>query len=178
MRLVKPIPVTGRRFTAKLKGVRFELGNVYSFFYNPIHKKTLMFYDKNPLVLFMEFHPSTNTLFGVNLHYLPIDERQELVDAVIEEKDDIKKFFKWEKLYNKPQFRNMPVGFRKYKVGRLNGVEEIVNIQEDTEVDRDDLKIKRIIKSERGFRYNQTIATKVNKLAQSNRDWKEFLRGI
>lgn len=136
-----------------------------------------MFYDKRPLVLFMEFHSSTNTLFGVNLHYLPIDSRQELVEAVMDRKEDIKNF-KWEKLYNETQFRNMPLGFRKYKTSRMNGVEEVINIQDDENIDRDDLKIRRIIESETGFKYTQNIARRLDKLAKSNRDWKEFLKSI
>ena len=71
----------------------FGLGGLYCFYYNPIGKKDLPYYDKFPLVLVLEKY--SDGILGLNLHYLPLQYRLaflgKLMDfAVLDRKDDIK----------------------------------------------------------------------------------------
>ena len=52
------------------------LGQMYMFFYSPLTKNKLPYYDRFPLVILLEAHKET--FMGLNLHYLPIDLRQQL----------------------------------------------------------------------------------------------------
>ncbi len=56
-----------------------SIGRMYSFFYDPKHKKTLPYYDMFPLVIVIG--PKGNDGFlGMNLHYLPPVLRARLMD--------------------------------------------------------------------------------------------------
>lgn len=56
-----------------------SIGRMYSFFYDPKHKKTLPYYDMFPLVIVIG--PKGNDGFlGMNLHYLPPILRARLMD--------------------------------------------------------------------------------------------------
>lgn len=179
MKLSIPRIETGRHFFIKKSGILYEVGNVYSYTYIPIHKDKLKFYDKNPLILFMEYHPRTNLLFGVNLHFLPLNDREELVNAVMDMKDNIQREFRWENIYNDPRFRYLPIAMRKYKLNRIGNAEIVVDMNKDEEINRADLHFKRrSIVSESGFKYNQTIANKMSRLAKQNKDWMYFLKAI
>lgn len=63
----------------KLKSV-FQYGRMYSFFYDPKHKKTLPYYDKFPLIFPIDVRPKG--FLGINLHYLPLPMRAKLMDAL------------------------------------------------------------------------------------------------
>lgn len=58
-----------------------SIGRMYSFFYDPKHKKTLPYYDIFPLVIVLG--PKGNDGFlGMNLHYLPPMLRARLMDSL------------------------------------------------------------------------------------------------
>lgn len=59
---------------------RVSVGNCYMFFYNPKHKKTLPYYDRFPLVF--PFRKVPGGFLGINLHYLPLEYRAKLMDAL------------------------------------------------------------------------------------------------
>lgn len=72
----------------------FKLGMLYCFYYSPIGKADLPYYDKFPLVLTLEKY--RDGFLGLNLHYLPIKYRLaflgKLMDyAVLDKNDDIKR---------------------------------------------------------------------------------------
>jgi hypothetical protein len=72
---------------------RFKLGGLYCFYYDPLGKDDLPYYDKFPLVLVLERY--TDGFLGLNLHYLPIRVRAAFLDklmayAVLKD-DDIQK---------------------------------------------------------------------------------------
>ena len=48
---------------------RMVIGEMYSFRYDAKHKKTLPFWDANPLIILIGF--TANGWYGMNLHYLP-----------------------------------------------------------------------------------------------------------
>ena len=55
--------------------------NMFMFFYDPKHKKTLPYYDSFPLVLLMSSAPGG--FYGLNLHYLPPALRATVLDSVL-----------------------------------------------------------------------------------------------
>jgi len=63
--------------------MRDPVGNMYMFFYDPKHKKTLPYYDKFPLILMIG--PADGGFYGLNLHYLPPVLRAKVLDAVLAE---------------------------------------------------------------------------------------------
>jgi len=86
---------------------------------------------------------------------------------------------RWELIFRKPKFRNLPIGFRKHKVNRLSRMSEIVNVNEsDEEIERDDLKFKRRTMVNDGLNYTQQIATKISRMALQNKDWYSYLKTL
>ncbi len=88
------------------------VGRMYTFFYEAKGKMTLPYYDKFPLIFMMGIESAN--FHGINLHYLPLDLRQELfynlLDRVNKQSYDKQTFLKID--YD---FLN---GFRKYKAFR------------------------------------------------------------
>ena len=69
------------------------IGAIHSFVYDPKHKKTLPVYDKFPLVI--PFSIDKGSFKGINLHYLPLRGRMELLqslDKISKIKNDKKRF--------------------------------------------------------------------------------------
>jgi len=59
---------------------RTAIGSMYFFVYDAKHKKTLPYYDKFPLIFPVDRAPGG--FYGCNLHYLPLQLRAELMDAL------------------------------------------------------------------------------------------------
>lgn len=74
----------------------FRTGRLYHYIYDPKHKKTLPYYDKFPLMLFLE-PVDSKSVFGLNLHYLPILYRAKFFSALLEFKNN-KAYDKYTKL--------------------------------------------------------------------------------
>lgn len=74
----------------------FRPGRLYHYIYDPKHKETLPYYDKFPLMLFLE--PVDNkSVYGLNLHYLPILHRAQFFSKLLEFKNN-KAYDKYTKL--------------------------------------------------------------------------------
>jgi hypothetical protein len=56
------------------------LGSMYMYYYDPKYKEELPFYDRFPLVF--PFRKVKGGFFGLNLHYLPLQFRAKLMDAL------------------------------------------------------------------------------------------------
>lgn len=56
------------------------LGNMYMYFYDAKHKDTLPYYDRFPLVF--PFAQAKGGFLGLNLHYLSLDQRAILMNAL------------------------------------------------------------------------------------------------
>jgi hypothetical protein len=61
---------------------RFAIGSLYYFYYNPIGKDDLPYYDRFPLVLMLERYP--DGFLGLNLHYLPLKYRVAFMDKLMD----------------------------------------------------------------------------------------------
>jgi len=59
---------------------RVTAGKMYFFIYDAKHKDTLPYYDKFPLIFPVQRTP--NGFYGINLHYLPLKLRAQLMDAL------------------------------------------------------------------------------------------------
>jgi hypothetical protein len=69
-----------RQFPEKKRVARPEPGYMYSFKYDPKHKKTLPYYDVFPLVFPVQQY--SDGFLGINFHYLPLPLRAKLMDAL------------------------------------------------------------------------------------------------
>jgi len=67
--------LTGRQ---RLDG--FNIGRMVMYYYDPKHKETLPYYDRFPLAIIVDIQPDGFT--ALNLHYLPINIRAQLLDAL------------------------------------------------------------------------------------------------
>lgn len=65
---------------------KFTIGQMYFFNYSPKHKATLPYYDSFPLVF--PIGPADRGFLGLNLHYLPFQQRAVLMDALYSLKTD------------------------------------------------------------------------------------------
>ena len=63
-------------------------GNLNMFFYDPKFKKTLPYYDRFPLVLPIERY--SDGFLGINLHYLPMNLRLQLLDRLVDYSNNTK----------------------------------------------------------------------------------------
>jgi len=59
---------------------RVAVGSCYFFMYDAKHKATLPYYDKFPLIFPVD--RAAGGFYGCNLHYLPLQLRAELMDAL------------------------------------------------------------------------------------------------
>lgn len=71
------------------KGV---VGNMYAYFYDPKHKKTLPYYDGFPLIIMLG--PAKGGFYGLNIHYLPPVLRAKVLDAILGGQPVPQKFYK------------------------------------------------------------------------------------
>lgn len=60
--------------------VRPMVGSMYMYYYDPKHKATLPYYDRFPLVF--PYKKVEGGFMGLNLHYLPLNYRAKLMDAL------------------------------------------------------------------------------------------------
>jgi hypothetical protein len=61
-----------------------DIGKMYLFFYDPLHKKTLPYYDSFPMIFVIDFWKGAKNsgFIGINLHYLAPPLRAKLMDAL------------------------------------------------------------------------------------------------
>ena len=57
-----------------------KAGDMLMYFYDPKHKATLPYYDRFPLTIMVE--PAAGGFYGLNMHYLPLSLRANLMDAL------------------------------------------------------------------------------------------------
>ena len=86
-----PVSISKEEFR---KNKRFQLGRLYCFFYDPIGKNDLPYYDKFPMIIAIQKYD--DGFLGLNLHYLPYKYRiaflTKLMDfAVFDENNDVKR---------------------------------------------------------------------------------------
>ena len=89
-----------------------SIGNMYSFFYDPKHKKTLPYYDMFPLIFVIG--PKPGGFLGINLHYLPPVLRAKLMNELYNITNN-KKFDDTTKLVVSYELLNKAARFRYFE---------------------------------------------------------------
>lgn len=87
-------------------------GNMYMYIYDAKHKDTLPYYDKFPLVF--PFKVASDRFWGINLHYLPLPMRAQLMDSLYDIRTN-SKYDETTKLRISYQVLNSASKFRLFK---------------------------------------------------------------
>ena len=76
----------------ELANIPFRMGDLYTFPYRPISLKNRMskqrlsewlpYWDREPLMIFLEYRPKWRVMYGLNLHYYPSDLREIIIDII------------------------------------------------------------------------------------------------
>lgn len=74
---------------SKIVSGRPKIGKMYTYIYNPKTKEKLPYYDTVPLVIPVSYE--RNGFYGLNFHYLPLRERNELLNIILPFTDKTKK---------------------------------------------------------------------------------------
>ena len=96
---------------------RLEVGQMYAFRYDPLHKETLPYYDTFPLVIIAE--PLPTGFSGINLHYISPLVRARLLGKLMDASDlelDIKSKLnaQWSFIRNFSRFPEVRGSIKKY----------------------------------------------------------------
>ena len=111
-------------------------GQMYQYVYDPKHKKTLPYYDKFPLAIFVE--PAKDGFYGLNLHYLSPFVRARFLDALMESapknlKDDSKIKISYDMLKSVQKYKEFKPCFKHYLTNHIKS--NIVRVpMEDWEI--------------------------------------------
>ena len=68
------------RASKPLKSKKLEIGKMYTFHYNPKHKKKLPYYDRFPLIFVINVY--NDGFLGINLHYISPFHRAQLLSSL------------------------------------------------------------------------------------------------
>ena len=105
------------------RGSRFTEGGLYYFYYDPKTKNDLPYYDRFPLVLILDIKP--DGFMGLNLHYLPLQQRIALLDklmgyADLDKNNDILRMrVSYDILSASRQFKEFKPCLKKYLYGHV-----------------------------------------------------------
>ena len=107
------------------KKSRSAVGNMYMFFYDAKHRKTLPYWDAFPLIIAVG--PAEKGFYGMNLHYLPIALRAKFLDELMnitsnKKYDETTKFeVSYEFLKNSTKFKYFKPCFKHYLTKQVDG---------------------------------------------------------
>jgi hypothetical protein len=94
LEMSRPLVREKGRFTRPTDRNKFLMGGLYYFYYDPLTKNEMPYYDKFPLV--MPLKRESDGFIGLNLHYLPIRYRiafmrKMMPYAIYDDEDEIKR---------------------------------------------------------------------------------------
>lgn len=97
-----------------------ELGGMYNYFYDPKTKDKLPYWDEFPLMIPIRI--SRKGFLGLNLHYLPLEERIQFLDALMdfEVQDNIR--MKYDMLKNINRLRAFKPCLKQYLWSHVQSV--------------------------------------------------------
>ena len=107
------------------KKSRSAVGNMYMFFYDAKHRKTLPYWDAFPLIIAVG--PAEKGFYGMNLHYLPIALRAKFLDELMnitsnKKYDETTKFeVSYEFLKNSTKLKYFKPCFKHYLTKQVDG---------------------------------------------------------
>lgn len=74
--------VQKRLLNSKRAAATTTIGNLYFFKYDPMHKATLLIYDRYPMAFPIKMYG--DGFLGVNMHYLATGRRKEFVKSILD----------------------------------------------------------------------------------------------
>jgi hypothetical protein len=99
------------------------IGNMYMFYYDAKHKDTLPYWDRFPLIF--PYKKVPGGFMGLNLHYLPLNFRAQLMDALYDvtnnsKYDETTKLrLNYQVLSNAAKYRNFKPCVKHYLTGQV-----------------------------------------------------------
>ena len=129
--LARPLVREKPRFTRPTDRQKFLMGGLYFFYYNPVTKDDLPYYDKFPLV--MPLKRESDGFLGLNLHYLPLRYRimfmrKLLPFAIYDENDEIKRIrVTYSMLESSSRYKEFKPCIKKYLYNRIQS--KIVKVE-------------------------------------------------
>ncbi len=100
-------------------------GDMYMYFYDPKHRKTLPYYDSFPLTIMVE--PTRDGFYGLNLHYLSPMLRAKFLDKLMETAtnprfdDNTKLRLNYRLLSSVKTYRAFAPCFKRYLTSNIQG---------------------------------------------------------
>ena len=119
----RPLVREKQRFTRPTDRTKFLMGGLYYFYYDPITKDEMPYYDKFPLV--MPLKKESDGFIGLNLHYLPLRYRiafmrKMMPFAVYDENDEIKRIrMTYSMLDSTSRYKEFRPCIKKYLYSRI-----------------------------------------------------------
>ena len=101
---------------------RASLGDLFCYYYNPLHRKTLPYYDMFPMIMLLS--AEKETFLGINFHYLRPKWRAILLDRVTAKIGG--GLPKWSKLR---QIRQVVPTIKRYRYDHI--MRKVIPIKED-----------------------------------------------
>ena len=119
----RPLVREKQRFTRPTDRNKFLMGGLYYFYYDPITKDDMPYYDKFPLV--MPLKRESDGFIGLNLHYLPLRQRimfmrKMLPFAIYDDNDEIKRIrMTYSMLESSSRYKEFRPCIKKYLYTRI-----------------------------------------------------------
>lgn len=127
----RPLVREKSRFTRPTDRNKFLMGGLYYFYYDPITKDDMPYYDKFPLV--MPLRRESDGFIGLNLHYLPLRQRimfmrKMLPFAIYDDNDEIKRIrMTYSMLDSSSRYKEFRPCIKKYLYTRIRS--KILKVQ-------------------------------------------------
>jgi len=108
---------------------KFYTGSVWQYTYSPKGLDVLDRFDRHPLVLWVNFDNMYRLMSGINLHWLTVEQRRQLMNLLAHNYPDISKKAEYQKPINftwdnvKSWFPIGRIAWRKYFPARIRNVQ-------------------------------------------------------
>jgi hypothetical protein len=135
---------------------RPEVGKLYLFHYDPLHKDRLPYYDILPLVF--PFAKAAGGFLGLNLHYLPYVMRFKLMGALLDVAskagDNRKMAFSWQILNNSSRFNGAQASVKHYLTNQMRS--SFLEIPDDQWLAASQMPIERFVNTNKESVFRDT----------------------
>lgn len=112
----------------------FETGRMYLFNYDPIGRTSLPYYDTFPLILLTDI--KNDGFYGINLHYLPVEQRMVFLSNIVPQKGVYKKdklqklYISYDSIKDVQEFQFFKPCFKKYLKNRVRSKIKAIPVEE------------------------------------------------
>ena len=112
----------------------FQTGKMYLFNYDPINRKTLPYYDTFPLILLTDINK--DGFFGINLHYLPVEQRMVFLSNIVPQKGMYQEgqlqrlYMSYDSIKDIQEFQFFKPCFKKYLTSRVRSQIRLIPVDD------------------------------------------------